>query len=259
MTDSGERIDRVGMLAGALLLVAALAVAMNVRQFDRLPDFGTIDDIQERKLAFFEYLSPLVQAENTRIQFQRERLLELIEREQAGESLGLADRQWLARLAAEYELEWPGEDRGLTLAELERRVDVVPVMLALVQAATESAWGQSRFARKGNNLFGQWCYSPGCGLVPAGRVAGARHEVAAFGSVRESVRRYINNLNTHSSYAPVRQIRAQKRGRGEPLHALDLVDGLVRYSERREAYVEEVKSVIRINRPLIEEVVERSP
>ena len=45
--------------------------------------------------------------------------------------------------------------------ELMLRVDVLPVSLALAQAANESAWGTSRFALQGNNIFGQWCYEPG--------------------------------------------------------------------------------------------------
>ena len=42
-----------------------------------------------------------------------------------------------------------------------------------MQAANESAWGTSRFARIGLNFFGQWCYSKGCGMVPKRRNTGA--------------------------------------------------------------------------------------
>jgi len=226
----------------------------------RLPDFSTISDVSERKQAFFEFLAPVVESENERVLAQRNRLLGLAERMRGGDTLGWMDRRWLDRLAEEYEVDWnPDSDQSERLEAieiLERRVDAVPVSLALVQAATESGWGRSRFATEGNNLFGHWCYEPGCGLVPANRNVGAAHEVAAFDSISESVSRYLYNLNTHVAYAPLRAIRARLRREGESLTAMALADGLTLYSERREDYVEEIKSVIRINRPIIGRVRE---
>ena len=54
---------------------------------------------------------------------------------------------------------------GGALDKLKRRVDIVPPSLALAQAAEESGWGTSRFAIKGNSLFGQWDFS-GKGIKP---------------------------------------------------------------------------------------------
>lgn len=46
-------------------------------------------------------------------------------------------------------------------------MDILPPSLALAQAAEESGWGTSRFAREGNALFGQWTTDPDVkGLVP---------------------------------------------------------------------------------------------
>lgn len=242
-----------GTAVAALVFFAAVALYRPTPQ--PLPDFSHLQDATERKTAFFEFLAPLVAEQNERVRGQRERLLEVAPRVSDGERLGWSDRRWIRDLAAEYELNWPGDSREQTLELLIRRVDVVPVPLALVQAATESGWGRSRFARDGNNLFGQWCYTAGCGIVPGRRAETATHEVAAFESVSESVRRYINNLNTHRSYLPLRIIREALRGRGERPGALALADGLIRYSERREAYVTEIKQVIRANRPLIDRVL----
>lgn len=259
-TDRQRLFDRISQGAmGAGTAVAALiffaAVALYRPAPQPLPDFSRLDNATERKTAFFEFLAPIVADQNARVRAQRERLLEVAPRVSDGQRLGWSDRRWIRDLAAEYELDWPGESRQQTLELLIRRVDVVPVPLALVQAATESGWGRSRFAREGNNLFGQWCYTPGCGIVPGQRAETASHEVAAFESVSESVRRYINNLNTHRSYLPLRIIREALREQGERPRALRLADGLIRYSERREAYVEEIKQVIRANRPLIDRVL----
>lgn len=250
-----------GRGAALLAAVAAAGLAILVRQSPPpLPDFSAINEIPARKEAFFEYLVPLVEAENQRVLKQRERLLGITERIRSRGRLGWLDRRWLRGLAEEYEVSWHPDlsenERMESIEMLERRVDVIPVALALVQAATESGWGQSRFATEGNNLFGHWCFEPGCGLVPARRDEEAAHEVAAFNSVSESVSRYLHNLNTHEAYAPLRAIRAQLRRQNKKPTAMALADGLVRYSERREDYVEEIKGVIDVNRPIIERVRE---
>lgn len=238
-----------------LLLVALLAASIvGIREDRQLPDFDAIEDISERKQAFFEFLAPLVMAENARVLEQRARLLDLAGKLRAGERIGWLDRRWLGQLAEEYAVDRDPDSPLESIEPLERRVDAVPVSLALVQAATESGWGRSRFATEANNLFGHWCYQPGCGLVPERRNAGAGHEVAAFDSVADSVERYLRNLNTHAAYAPLRAIRARMRRNGESPTAMALADGLIRYSERREDYVAEIKTVIRVNRPIIENV-----
>ncbi|KGE03047.1 hypothetical protein HRUBRA_02364 [Pseudohaliea rubra DSM 19751] len=131
-------------------------------------------------------------------------------------------------------------------------MDVIPPGLALAQAAKESGWGRSRFAVEGNNLFGQWCFDPGCGIVPARRPEGSRHEVAAFDSVDEAIRRYMNNLNTHERYAPFRERRAALRARDTVLTGPALVAGLLGYSERGEVYLDELRAMMRQNRELLE-------
>ena len=114
-------------------------------------------------------------------------------------------------------------------------------------AAKESGWGTSRFAREGNNLFGEWCFDSGCGTVPRNRAEGRSHEVKNFSSPKMSVRSYIHNLNTHDSYTDFRDARAGMRAAGRVLSGLTLAEQLSRYSERRLVYVEEIVSLIRTN------------
>ena len=125
--------------------------------------------------------------------------------------------------------------------------------MALAQAALESGWGTSRFAREANNLFGQWCFDEGCGMVPDRRIAGAQHEVRSFETVDAAIAAYFRNINSHPVYAPLRDIRQSARKRGGGLSGLDMAAGLTRYSERGEAYIDEVRQVIRVNdlEPLI--------
>jgi Bax protein len=207
-----------------------------------LPAFHEIEHVPERKREFFAYLGPLVHQENERILADRRRLLE-VRRAWAVRGLTAADRAFVNRLAKEYRLS-QGRSYRVMLDDLVKRVDVIPRSLVLAQAAKESGWGSSRFARNANNLFGQWCFESGCGVVPLGRPSSASHEVRRFPTVRASVRSYLRNLNSHPSYEPLRDVRATMRARGQALCGVTLAAGLERYSERGRAYVYEVQSLI---------------
>lgn len=214
--------------------------------FGELPDFAAIDDVGKMKARFYAYLTPMVIHHNNTIREQRTRLETLQQRLANNGSLSGRDRRWLGRLAAQYELDWDGESPlQPLLQELLLRVDTIPPELALAQAAKESGWGRSRFAVEANNLFGQWCYVEGCGIVPENRPAGASHEVEEFRSVSEAMRRYMNNLNTHASYSEFRRLRQQLRDSGKPLTGMALANGLILYSERRQDYVDDIRAMIR--------------
>jgi Bax protein len=124
---------------------------------------------------------------------------------------------------------------------------MIPASLALAQAANESAWGTSRFAQDGNNFFGQWCYSDGCGIIPSRRRQGDIHEVRRFDTVKDSVQAYIHNLNTFPSYQMLRRIRQQLRQQNRNLDGASLADGLESYSERGLDYIEELQTMIYSN------------
>lgn len=219
-----------------------------------VPDFNEIRDVREKKEAFFAFLMPAVKAENVRIALQRQELKDLHQSFQQNGQLTDEQQSELQKLADIYAVDL--EDNALTDAFvlLLRRVDVIPESLVLVQAANESGWGTSRFATEGLNFFGQWCFRKGCGLIPSSRDEGGNHEVAKFSSVNASVRSYLRNINTHPAYLELRQIRASYHDNGDRAAATDLTQGLLSYSERREAYIEELNAMIRVNRPLIREV-----
>ena len=161
---------------------AAVAPPASVPHSTALPDFSTYTDVKAKKTAFFGYMLPLVEARNLHIQGQRQQLLAVAERAQDALStqnaLSTQDTKTLADLAGVYRLVDADLSSPELIKELLIRVDTVPPSLALAQAAVESGWGTSRFAVQANNLFGQWCYEKGCGLVPSQRNSGANHEVA---------------------------------------------------------------------------------
>ncbi len=208
------------------------------------PDFANIPDIEIKKQQFFDYLEDYVVAENESIAAVREELRPYLDIVNTGVALSPHERARIMELADEYRVDTTElSDRGI-VAVLWRRIDIVPVSLALAQAANESAWGTSRFTLEGNNLFGQWCYEEGCGIVPARRPDGATHEVKRFESVGEGVAGYLLNINSHPSYQDLREIREDMRRRGESVDSLLLARGLSRYSQRRDLYVDEVQNII---------------
>ena len=214
-----------------------------------LPDFDAFNDVKAKKAAFFDFMLPLILEENARVAEQR---LQLVALSSHLDALTGKQQQWLVELAQEYRIV-ASHNKAKVLSEkwlieeLLLRVDQVPPSLALAQAANESAWGTSRFAEKGNNLYGQWCFKKGCGLVPNRRVDGARHEVAKFESPRHSVQRYIYNLNTNFAYTEFRKWRAEQRSKQEPLSGELAAMTLTRYSVRGAEYVDELQAMIRVN------------
>lgn len=228
---------------------------VRVGRITQVPDFSVYRDVRDKKQAFFSFLAPIVQAENATIEQTRSQLLSLMQSYEQQGTLQKKQRQQLERIANDYNVTLEEGDLNATFGVLLRRVDVVPEALALVQAANESAWGTSRFALDGLNFFGQWCFRKGCGLVPDAREEDMIHEVRKFASVNASVRSYLRNINTHPAYFELRRLRAEKRKSGADIRALDLTEGLLSYSERGEDYVHELNSMIRVNRPIIIDVL----
>lgn len=224
----------------------AMTPPAGVPSSEALPDFSTYTDVKAKKTAFFGYMLPLVEARNLHIQGQREQLLTVAERAQ--DVLSEQDAKTIAELAAAYRMTDADMTSTDLVEELLIRIDTVPTSLALAQAAVESGWGTSRFAVQANNLFGQWCYEKGCGLVPNQRNSGANHEVAKFANVSDAVYSYTRNINTHRAYKDLRVTRAGLREDNETISGHILAEGLLRYSERGKDYVHELQAVIRINK-----------
>jgi len=163
-------------------------------------------------------------------------------------NLGWWDTRRLHAVTVDYRLSDFDQNKAADWHRLLQRVDVIPPSLALSQAANESAWGTSRFARSGHNYFGQWCFTTGCGVVPRHRTAGKQHEVAVFASPAAAVASYLHNLNSHPAYQRLREIRLQQRQQHQVVSGLALAAGLEKYSERGEDYIRELRAMIRHNR-----------
>jgi len=203
-------------------------------------DLLTIQDAKLRKEVFIRTVLPLVLEANALVERDRSRLLALKAEADEGHILSKRDRNWLSRIMRDYKV------TALDWNLLLRRVDTVPPSLAIAQAANESAWGTSRFAQEGNALFGQWVWSDN-GMIPSERGEDETHSVRRFPTPLASVMAYLRNLNTHPSYRRFRLLRDEIRGMDEQHPGYLLAGTLDGYSTRRDAYVEELRQIIRVN------------
>ena len=204
--------------------------------FTRLPrDLDQIKTIKAKKETFLQIVLPLVVAENEKIETDRNYLLKVIRDNDSSEKL-----QWLKRKFKEYKVK--DED----INELIEKIDIVPVSIALAQAAKESGWGTSRFALEGNAIFGQWTWD-GVGIEPLDKSDDQGHKILKFPILRASVKAYITNLNTHPSYKNFREKRLMLRQSNKALSGIDLIHELENYAETGKEYTRILEQIIEQN------------
>ncbi len=198
-------------------------------------DISLIEDIRERKELFIKIILPLILQENEKIEEDRKKLFKVL----AKKSNTKEEKNWLKWKFKEYKI------KNRDISELKIRMDIVPVSLAIAQAAIESGWGTSRFALEGNALYGQWTWSDK-GLKPLDNVDGD-HKVMHFKILTASIKAYKKNLNTHSGYIEFREARANLRNRNEKVTGLKLTQYLDKYSATGMEYTKKLELTIKKN------------
>ena len=210
---------------------------------DKLPaDIADVSSVATRKRIFIKSVLPVILRVNEDILAARHKLKEVRATLDSGMSLSDEQRQWLYQMAERYETNPYDWDAFMA------RVDIVPPSLAIAQAAEESGWGTSRFAREGNALFGQYTYKLANGILPEERANGRQHLIRAYSSLVEGVRSYMHNLNYHRAYGKFRAARKWLRTHAKPMDGHTLAGELIRYSERGAAYVKTIRRIIRANK-----------
>jgi len=203
----------------------------------KLPkDIKSLGNTREKRELFIKILLPLILKENNKITEDRKRLFKILNKN--FNSPG--ERVWLKRRFKEYKI----EDKDLS--KLKMRMDIIPVSIALAQAANESGWGTSRFALEGNALFGQWTWSKK-GISPKNKDKNKSHRVLQFQVLKASVRAYKNNLNTHNAYKEFREARAKIRENSDVINGLELTKYLKAYASIGEKYVAILDDIIEKN------------
>ncbi len=202
--------------------------------FTQFPkDLDEIKDVKLKKETFIKIVLPLVVAENEKILNDRLKLKKILSKKMTSDK----EKSWLRAKLREYKV------KKSDFKELEMRMDIIPVSIALAQAAKESGWGTSRFALEGNAIFGQWTWT-GQGIEPLNKGTNEGHKILRFPILRASVKAYKNNLNTHKGYKDFREKRYSKRKRNINIKGLELTSTLDKYAATGKEYTEILKEII---------------
>ena len=212
----------------ALFTVSSLVSSASLSSFK--PSFDSIESTVVRKEVFFNYLLPVIHKKNA----------EIVALRNAISNNELNDNQ-LNDLAKKYRVETPSKE------ELLKVIDILPPSLVLAQAANESDWGRSRFAKDFNNYFGIWCFTKGCGVIPKDRDEDATHEVASFNSLEDCIDYYVLNINRSYAYEDLRLMRKNQRESLQPITGTLLAEGLGNYAFPGDEYIESIQTLINFN------------
>ena len=232
------------MQKSKLLFIVALFFSQALLYSAGLPSsYYQMDDNVKQKEEFIRYMKGLVDKSNEEIRKDREFITGFFTKAVPDAFRGLNQQNvgYLIALRNKY-----GVENLFDRDEYYKRIDVIPVSLAIAQAALESGWGKSRFAREANNLFGHWTYS-GVGLMPQNRLPGKTHMIRIFSSLQKSVNGYMLNLNTNIAYEDFRNRRLKARNEGKNYTGMEAAKTMINYSELKGEYIKMVQEMIEQN------------
>ena len=171
--------------------------------------------VSDKKQKFFHMILPAILIAKANLKIKRERLLYLST--MPIQHMDEDDIDFLEALYTKY--------KTRDNKKLANRLKTHPVSIILAQAAIESAWGESRFFKKGNNIFGMWSYNKN---EPRIKALGNRNGKAIY------VKKYANISDAIDDYFAVigrgayKSFRKQRNITDNPLV---LVNYLVNYCE----------------------------
>ena len=127
--------------------------------------------------------------------------------------------------------------------DLLARLKPHPISITLAQAAMESSWATSRFFNEANNIFGMWSTDPKQERIAAGqqREGNVTIWLRKFDTIDDSIKAYYELISKAKAYAKLRKLRLETN---DPFI---ITQGLDKYSEIGQAYINEINSVIRHN------------
>ena len=206
-----------------------------------------LDFLSQSKKDFVKTLLPLISYQNQNILLERSKLEELRASLIDHNTLSNTDLKFLDKISQKYRIKTADKHKYDLVNELLNRVDIIPNSIVLAQAANESGWGSSRFAREFNALFGEYTYDYSDGVVPLLREEGEKHLVKTFASVDKSVQSYFNNLNSHYAYEDFREVREMMREKNNFSNIKLLVEELDSYAADIN-YITTINAIIDANK-----------
>jgi len=213
---------------------------LNINEID-------LNYLSKSKKDFVKTLLPLISYENQNILFERSKLENIKNFLDDKNTLTKTDLEFLYKISKKYRIKTNDKHKYDLVNELLNRVDVIPNSIVLAQAANESGWGTSRFAREFNALFGEYTYDFSNGVVPLLREKGETHLVKSFDSVNKSVQSYFINLNSHYAYKDFRAVRKIMREKNNFSNLKLLIKELDSYAADIN-YIKTINSIIDANK-----------
>jgi Bax protein len=200
--------------------------------------------------AFLDAFLPEVHAVNQRIAFERKLALAQVQQFQKKGSLGPQAWLLLKDLAVKYHVDTlvptgtnMEDEWSWRMEMLLQRIDVIPYEIVAAQAIIESGWGRSASAKKTHNYFGITTTRRGMGFAVTAS-ATTTYFLKEYDHLKAGIEDYALILNTHGAYRTFRELRHQARQELRIPTPHELLPGLIRWSERREAYLAKLALVI---------------
>ena len=185
--------------------------------------------------SFIQLLLPNVIAVNQQIMKVRKVLLQWQYKDLT--ELTKIEKNWLKELSNNYGM------KDININKLLIYIDIIPTGMVLAQGINESGWGTGSFAIKGNAFYGQHLPNRGGKFM---LTTNDKVKVAAFDTIYQATAAYAYNINSSLAYQKLRTLRAKLRAENKLLGA-NLVVALNGYSSRGQAYVDDLKSLIKYN------------
>lgn len=199
-----------------------------------------------KKEGFVRTLLPIIESENQKILEEREFVAKFFENNfinSATQKHPKSDVMKLAKLAKKYKIE-----KMYDKNEYLSKIDTIPPSIALGQAALESSWGRSSYAKDLNNLYGHYAFKNS--NKQQGKMVNGR-KIRGFDSLNDAVAEYLLNLNSHSVYSKFREQRVAAKEQNKDFDALKAIKTLTKYSELGGEYIHLLRDVILVNNYLI--------
>ncbi len=204
------------------------------------------DYLDTNKKVFVKTVLPIIINENQNILMTRSFVENLKNKLETFRTLENKEIRTLNDIAKNYNIKYREKHKLDLVNEILSNVDVIPNSIVLAQAAIESGWGSSRFAKEHNALFGEYTYDTEKGVIPLDRDTGKTHLIKSFNSLDSSVNSYFNNINSHYAYREFRNIRKIMRDKNNFSDVNLLVEKLETYAADSN-YVNTIRSVIEKN------------
>ncbi|HHB94440.1 MAG TPA: hypothetical protein ENK88_04775 [Campylobacterales bacterium] len=186
--------------------------------------------VSEKKQKFFHMLLPAILISKQKFKVLRTRAKNIIEQDNpSNEDLVFLDKMYK-------------KFKTTNNKELLSRMKTHPVSIVLAQAAIESAWGESRFFKEGNNIFGMWSYNRN---EPRIRARETRKGKAIYVKKYKNLSDAIDDYFVTIGRGAYKNFRKHRDITKDPLQ---LVQYLVNYCELKGKYTKKLKKFIIKNR-----------